>query len=756
MDTGYFLARTYFFLLFLHGFTYSFSSFPAVGVCPSRCDCQHPQHLMCANRGLPTVPPHSSNQEEVLVFSLGGNFIANISALDLARYTALVRLDLQFNRIQNIHREAFERLSSLEELYLGHNRLSHFEAGTLKPLKKLTVLYVNNNDILHVYQQLFTSLDHLVKLRLDGNRIESLQDSVFKDLTNLRYLHLESNNLQHIHKNAFSELAHLRFLNLSHNKLSTLRGALTFSHLQALTTLLLSGNAIRHVGNKMFQNLQRLSKLSLSNNSITHLGRRTLLGLSSLKELFVDGNELEEIPAELLDPLKLIEHLDISRNRISNVDSLAFMHLKHLQVLKLNDNILTSLSGDAFRLNPFLRDVDLRGNNWTCDCRMQALKSWMSAVHSEGKLLDVLVQCHHPASLRGTYLDNVNSSQLEAIGNRTHLGRGRGEPKESQGGKLWIKIMQDETGRKREEQVQRDQGGKEPELSPSIEHKESLRSKSRKRAKMGPKSKPQSQQGFPTPSHAGNQRRTPTPSVPSRERFDLLRMYHKWGPSVVTDPCVFNHIVITNVTVDQITSSTVVVYWTTRENLGLDEVQYRILFDRFGTPDRFPRYVYAPASSRSVTLQELSPDVTYMVCVEGVVAGSVCQVAPRDHCSGLVTLPEKHASATSDLQLLTVLTVAGNAVLLLVIGGVWLGRSLKKKLQRRKSAVHVRHMYSTRRPFRPNVASASVSADFTSYQSSRLARLIQPELGDLIEFPCDRFQDTGSSRRDNDLPRFSD
>ncbi|XP_054619969.1 TLR4 interactor with leucine rich repeats [Dunckerocampus dactyliophorus] len=770
MDTGYFLARVCFFLLSLRGFTSSSSSHD-VGVCPIRCDCQHAQHLMCANRGLHTVPLQSSKREEVLVFSLGGNFIGNISALDLVRYTALARLDLQFNQIRNIHHEAFESLSSLEELYLGHNHLANIQAGTLQPLKKLTVFYGNDNDIMHVTRELFASLEHLVKLRLDGNGIERLQDSVFKDLTNLRYLHLESNQLQHIHKNAFSKLAHLRFLNLSHNKLTALRGALTFSNLQALTTLLLSENAIQHVGNKVFQHLQRLSRLSLSHNRISHLDRGALLGLSSLRELLIDGNELGEIPSGLLDPLELVEHLDFSRNRISNIDSSAFMHLKHLRVLKLKNNILTSLSGDIFRLNNFLHDVDLHGNNWTCDCRLEGLKSWMSATHSQGKMLDVFVQCRHPASLRGAYLDNVNSSQLEATGNLTHLCRSRGGPEESQGGKVWMKMMQENRGRhpmqqqeetvgNREGQVQGDQGGTEPEPSPSIEQKkDSLRSMSpadvlRKRAKIGQKSTTaQSRQGFPTPSHAGNQRRTPTTSVPS---FDLLRMDHKGGAPVFTDPCVFNRLFITNVTVDQVTSSTVTVHWTTRANVGLDEVQYRILFDRFGTPDRFPRYVYVPGSSRSVTLQELRPDVTYMVCVEGVVAGSMCQVAPRDHCSGLVTLPEQHASATSDLQLVTVLTVAGNAVLLLVVGGVWLGRSLKKKLQRRKSAVHVRHMYSTRRPFRANTTSASVSADFTSYQSSRPARLVPPKLGDLIEFGCDRFQDTGSSCRDNDMSRFSD
>ncbi|XP_049891331.1 TLR4 interactor with leucine rich repeats [Epinephelus moara] len=831
MDTGNFLAGICFFLLSLNGLA---SSSPATSFCPDRCDCQHPQHLMCTNRGLRTVPkPAARVSEEVLIFSLGGNFISNISAFDFTRYSNLVRLNLQYNQIQNIHPKAFEKLSRLEELYLGHNLLSNIPAGTLQSLKKLTILCGNNNDIKKITPELFANLDTLVKLRLDGNSIESLQDSVFKSLTGLHYLHLESNKLQHIHRNAFSKLTNLRFLNLAHNKQSAVRNALTFSQLKALTTLLLSENEIQYVGNHVFQNLKKLSRLSLSNNRISRLESEALRGLSSLRELLIDGNELEEIPAGLLDSLERIEELDFSRNRISSVDSLAFKQLKHLRVLKLKNNMLTSLSGDIFALNNVLYDLDLHGNNWTCDCRLEELKRWMTAARSQGKLLTVFVKCHHPATLRGKYLDYVNSSQLQPLGNWTHLCRSQAGPEESRGGGVLVKVGGKEGGtadiinqegrgeegqveeaegvdlrqgsrdgvtmrnggekRKREGQVeveiQGDQGGLEMAEASSLQRKkpkkESLsprsqpaaeaagkRAKGRRRSNVISKTDPAptSTQGL-----AGNQDRsstdpnigfTTTSSVQSGEKFDLLRSDQEALP-VITDPCVFNRHFITNVSVDQVTSSTVTIYWTTRDHHrytpgsgpGLDEVHYRILFDRFGTPERFPRYVYARGTARSVTLRELSSDVTYMVCVEGVVGGSVCQVAPRDHCAGLVTLPEglsRGGLLTSDLQLVTVATLAGNAVLLLVIGGVWLGRSLKRRLQRRKTAVHVRHMYSTRRPFRPTVATASVSADFTSYQSSRPARLAPLEEGDLIEFPCDRFLDTNSVHRDSDMQRFTD
>ncbi|KAJ7991543.1 hypothetical protein DPEC_G00284970 [Dallia pectoralis] len=858
MDTGHFVAVACFLLFSCDGLL---SHSPTSTSCPERCDCQQAPHLLCTNRGLRAVPraPPSLVPEDVLVFSLGGNFIGNISAVDFTRYGNLIRLNLQYNQIETINPKAFETLAKLEELYLGNNQISAIPQRTLQSLKNLKTLYGNNNNIGNITPELFGNLQSLVKLRLDGNGIELLQDSVFKSLTNLHYLHLESNQLRHIHRNAFSKLTKLRFLNLAENKLQAVRNALTFSQLRSLSTLLLSENEIRHVANRVFQNLRKLSKLSLSNNKISWLESDALHGLSGVREFLMDGNELEDIPAGLLDPMERIEVMDFSHNKISAVDPLAFKHLKNLRVLKLKDNHLTSLSGNLFALNDGFLDVDLHGNNWTCDCRLGELKRWITSAHSQGKLMTVVVQCHHPATLRGKNLDFVNNSQLQHPGNWSYLCETETGPEENRGGRFLVREHKDirkereegeretergqgEASKDREDHrglgitvgvemsaieevsrvqgegeeegeeekgIQGDQGGPE-------ERQQSLSSNKKRRKKIfaSPRSQPppeakrdKRRKGFnpsggvlqthapplintspPTTSrpltlddqnrHGDHLSRpltklllaTSPPAPQKEELLDLLKPGQGDVSPEVTDPCVFNRHFITNVTVSQITSSTATVHWTTRAHRrftpgagpGPDEVHYRVMFDRFGMSDRFPRYVYARGGARSVTLHELIPDVTYMVCVEGVVGGSVCQVAPRDHCVGLVTFTEDSShrgTLASNLHLITVATLAGNAVLLLVIGGAWLGRSLRRKLKRRKSAVHVRHMYSTRRPFRGSMATAvAVSTDFTSFQSSRPPQLgTLDEGGDLIEFPCDRFLDNSSTRRDNsNMQRFSD
>lgn len=730
---------------------------------------------MCTNRGLRGIPQdRMRGTEEVEVFSLGGNFITNISIHDLAIYGNLKRLNLQFNQIHSIHPKAFEKLTKLEELYLGHNILSSIPIMTLQSLKKLTILYVNNNDIRKIPPGQFANLDNLVKLRLDGNALQILKDVDFKSLTKLHYLHLESNQLQHIHPHTFSKLSSLRFLNLSHNKQKALRNAVTFSQLKSLTTLLLSNNEIQYVQKGVFQNLQKLSKLTLSNNQISRLDSGALQGLSSLREFLIDGNKLEEIPAGTLDALEKVEELDLSRNSIAKVDALAFSHLKNLRVLKLKNNFLSSLSGESFSLNTRLHDLDLNGNNWTCDCRLEELQRWMTFAHSQGKLLSVFVQCHDPVMLRGKYLDFVNISLLQSVGNWTHLCQGPRVSEESTTGEVGTKPAKEfgsHTNVGAHVGVQGDQGGPNLEelavenVADGVRSQPVTRSAGRKRkAKQKSKVTPGTDSLSITATSLSiiNEISPTNISFISEYEghFNLLRL----NLPAITDPCVFNRNFILNVSVDQITSSTVRVHWATKDKYrytpNRNEIHFRILFDRFGTTDKFPRYVYAHGSVRSITLKELSSDVTYMVCVEGVVTGSVCQVAPRDHCTGLVTLAEgPKMKLTFDLHLVTIATLAINAMLLLVLGGVWFVRSLKRKLQKRKSAVHVRHMYSTRRPFRSaTMAAASVAADFSSYQSSCPPKLspLDDRDRDLIEFPCERFLESATARRGGEMQRFSD
>lgn len=842
----------------------SLSSHPLTSFCPGGCDCSDPRHLVCTNRGLRAVPmlahppakgeEEAEPQKEVLIFSLGGNFISNISSLDFSGLSSLLRLNLQYNQIQNIQPGAFQQVAKLEELYLGHNLLSALPTGTLGPLRKLRVLDGNNNLFSRIRPGTFSQgLQGLVRLRLDGNSIRVLQDQDLQGLTGLHHLHLDHNGLQHIHRRAFSGLVRLRLLSLEHNQLTTLSYPLTFAPLGALTSLLLSHNLLQQVSSRVFLRLGSLTTLSLSSNRISRLEAGALLGLSRLRQLLLDSNQLQVVPAGALDSLVHLEELDLSRNHISSVAPRAFARLGHLKVLRLQENLLSSLSGEVFALNPQLHTLDLRGNNWTCDCQLGGLKAWMFAVHDQGRLLrGSSLQCHHPEELRGKYLEDIESSELLHLPERPHLCRSRGGSERSResvgeaegesrqmevreeeqglqngdrqkGEEIWSREGQKEVGEEgwknealgeenqvrglqegsqeevevkeevEEEDIWRREGQREGEERAGLQGDEGgveisttkkPQKKKQQRESLRPRSQPAGEAN-PTESSNGRQRSkvaaeagswsessTNDSFPPSSTSHLLLRGAPPPPLPVVSDPCDFNLHFIANVSVGHVTSTAATIHWTCREHRrftpgpepgpdqgpGPEEVHFRILFDRFGATDRFHRYVYTAGSARSVTLRELLSSTTYMVCVEGVVRRSFCQVAPRDHCAGLVTLPAG-VMLTFDLQLAT-LAAANMALLLLLVGGACLGRSLRRKLQqrrRRRRGRSAAHVYATSRPFRH-------AAEF-SYRAP-----LRPEEqeGDLIQFPCDRFLEGGAGAasggggtgggayRDGSLTHFSD
>uniref|UniRef100_A0A8D0B685 TLR4 interactor with leucine rich repeats n=1 Tax=Salvator merianae TaxID=96440 RepID=A0A8D0B685_SALMN len=743
---------------------------PAVQpVCPEPCDCQQLQHLLCTNRGLRAVPK-TVEPQDILTYSLGGNFISNISAFDFHRLVALQRLDLQYNRIRTLHPKAFERLARLEELYLGNNLLSALAPGTLRPLGKLRILYINANEISYLNAASFAGLASLVKLRLDGNALGSLGDATFSGLTNLLYLHLEANRIRWLSRNAFAGLGKLRFLDLSGNEQILLRHADTFRPMRLLSTLLLSDNSMRQLGKGLFQHLANLSKLSLSGNRLAWLAPEAFAGLGALKELRLEGNLLSQLSATLLQPLHSLEVLDLSHNMLAALHPGTFDHLHKLRELSLQANVLTTVPGDLFAANSALFRLELEGNPWTCDCRLRGLKHWLGSWHSQGRLLTVFVQCHQPPALVGKYLDYLEDTQLLPPLNVSSCPDvvASPSPYSRTNSSFGLEVVQDRLSPLPSASTLQLMGSQKM-LAP-VPERESwanlVTSPTTSTSSLLMSTKPLSLPGAAWPRRAG--------------KHHLLSSVSSIPP-LVTDPCDFNKLFLFNLSVEAVSSHTVTVRWGVRPHRSprlLGPVRFRILFDRFGAAVKFQRFVYVPEwSEPTATLQELLPDTPYLICAEGLIGGRACPVAPRDHCAGLVTLPEEEAggaaavaggSQSLDHQLLTLVLLAVNALLLFLALAAWASRLVRKKVlgcRRRKAAspVHVRQMYSTRRPLRS--MGTGVSADFSGFQSHRPPRSTVCALSeaDLIEFPCERFMDSGaggnsSARRGEDhlLQRFAD
>ncbi|KAG9476208.1 TLR4 interactor with leucine rich repeats [Eleutherodactylus coqui] len=865
----------------------------SVEKCPEPCDCQHPQHILCSNRGLLSVPTssHFVGSAAIKTFSLGGNFIANISAIDFSNYYNLQRLDLQYNQIQFIHPKAFEQLTHLEELYLGNNLLPTLTTNALLPLKKLKVLNVNSNRLHNVSRTSLANLASLVKLRLDSNNIQILHGSPFMGLSNLLYLHLENNKISNISKNAFVGLVKLRLLSLSGNPLNSLRYPI-FLPLRSLSTLTMAGNDLQQLGPGVFNGLQRLSKLILNSNRISTLHSKALQGLGMLQELQLDGNSLSQLPEGLLASLQSLEVLNLSRNALSKLHPGTFNGLNRLRVLDLQHNMLSFLPGDIFSGNPTLYRLQLDANPWNCNCHLLGLKHWiLGTLHSRSRMLTVFVQCMEPWEVAGKYLDYLNDTFLEGVGGCTLSTTPPGlattiqedglvlhhstnqrmsdtsiEPLDqtmktvsklhlvppkstlpSRGSTLLQTLVsvQKVAGTKGPLNTKRE-GGTRRQNIPQTDKKRNIKTSVGSRNPYGanqdlmnpgqldPESQKQNPNTFQTATESLTQlhlkqveAQIPTSyklphSIPTAEHFyeqphetkeppfeakdlettgtlpsafdmtpsrdlnpessqevsivetlhqsplDSLQpsfdsvhpghseTLHQFAPLGLSDPCEFNKLHLVNLSVESVGSSTARVRWRTSVTHTHGQVLFRVLYERFGQSGRFQRFIYPRGHAESLTLLELTGDTPYLVCIESIINGRACPVAPREHCVGLVTLPSEDERPVLNYQMLALGLLALNALLLLLGFIIWGSRKAHKKWCRRRAPVHVRQMYSTRRPYRS--VGTGVSTDFSGFQSHR-PRTAVCALGeaDLIEFPgCDRFREGGNLHRDDLLQRFTD
>ncbi|MEE6465954.1 hypothetical protein FKM82_006765 [Ascaphus truei] len=843
--------------------------------CPEPCDCQHLQHILCSNRGLRAVPrsSHLLSLSGTKTYSLGGNFISNISALDFLRFPQLQRLDLQYNQIHFIHPKAFEKLAQLEELYLGNNLLPTLAPGAMAPLRKLKVLNVNGNRIHNVSRASFSNLGGLIKLRLDSNAIQTLQGSPFSSLSSLLYLHLENNRINSISKNAFAGLGKLRLLSLTGNPQTFLRHP-TFLPLRSLSTLTMASNHLQQLGPGVFQGLQRISRLILSSNRLSLLHSDAFLGLGVLQELHLDGNLLSQLPVGLLVPLQNLEVLNLSRNALSSLHPGAFNGLSRLRVLDVQHNTLSSLPGDTFSGNPALYRLQLDGNRWNCDCQLLGLKHWiLGTLHSRSRMLTVFVQCWEPPEVAGKYLDYLEDAYLQGgkgcilsttpagqeqgmfstSGHRdlvmpqSRRGEGRDQPRSGavvqnlkdvllpiptlpsvassaleplatrqpvSATKAALSTNKESVARHLGFEILQRGQGKDMQTAAATLHQPLPETMHPKEAKLhitqfypeSEKEHPstfQPHSGLPGTLHPPCETPHPDPLPPASKtvhqdnsavktfhhdlpaaslqpsskalhqgQTDLLQPAAETShsihtesetlrqaanfPSPLLDPCDFNKLYLVNLSVESVGSSTARVRWQTVESHTRGHVLFRVLYERFGQAGRFQRFVYPRGRAESLTLHELSGDTPYLVCVESLIGGRACPVAPRDHCVGLVTLPSEDDRPLLDYQMLALALLGLNTLLLLLGLVAWGSRLARRKWGRRRAPVHVRQMYSTRRPYRS--VGTGVSTDFSGFQSHR-PRTAVCALGeaDLIEFPgCERFREGGNPHREDLLQRFTD
>nr|XP_021200360.2 leucine-rich repeat-containing G-protein coupled receptor 5 [Helicoverpa armigera] len=266
-------------------------------------------HLDCANRGLKDLPDDLDYSAQVLLLS-NNNFRTFPPQL--------------------------QNFSRVETLDLSRNYLSHTIPNYLQDWDTLQTLNLSNN----LYDTWISNgRKYSIKnLDLSKNKINAIDDRSFTTMPNLHFLDLSENRINDLPPGVFSE---------AHN----------------LDSLILSRNYFSDV--PAFQS-PSLRSLHLSSCQIANLNVDSLIGMGSLVEIDLSINQLEEIPDNLAS--YTLQELNLSYNSINSLTDSSFSSLPHLAVLDLRGNEFRDVwSTSHFSSNPFLREVYVKGNRWSCE-----------------------------------------------------------------------------------------------------------------------------------------------------------------------------------------------------------------------------------------------------------------------------------------------------------------------------------------------------------------------------------------------------
>ncbi|KAA0200562.1 hypothetical protein HAZT_HAZT004559 [Hyalella azteca] len=423
--------------------------------------------------------------------SLSGNFLNSIPRVALENCSMINHLNLGHNRIEQIDPEDFSTWGdNLETLVLRNNRLSSIPANAFRHTPRMRELSLSFNRIVDVNQDSF--IDILASLEIleisFGFYRDDFPVTVFKPLTSLQWIALDNNNFRTIAETALYSFGELSYFNMDSNRLTRIPktlfhqnvhkklvdirmannfieelGTHTFHNLEALRTIVLTGNKIRKVKFEAFKNLPTVNTIAISSNQISEIEFQAFSGLTSLvelelqqnrlttfslnnfanfstnqsplslnlshnvlvelhpgsvglfamKSLDISHNHLKQVPVNFLHIfMQFLEKLDISYNRITKLDTSAFGPLEQLQLLMLQHNNIQQIRPGAFNNLQNVQLVDLSHNHLQalphmCFSDMLALRK-VDFSHNHLRALP-------PSVFTGTSVESLNFAYNEFV-----------------------------------------------------------------------------------------------------------------------------------------------------------------------------------------------------------------------------------------------------------------------------------------------------------------------------------------------------
>ncbi|KAK7071419.1 Leucine rich repeat, partial [Halocaridina rubra] len=162
-----------------------------------------------------------------------------------------------------------------------------------------------------------------------------------------------------------------------------------------VTEAFMDGNTMGALTSHALIGRKNLRVLHLNNSDISSIQNRTFNGLKNLQVLRLDHNQIEVLHGFEFVDLHGLRELYLNNNHLKHLSNVSFSPLRALELLRIDNNLLSTFPVWNLALNPFLLEVSLFNNPWSCECGYLAnLRAWLEANRIKATNAS-LVRCHH-------------------------------------------------------------------------------------------------------------------------------------------------------------------------------------------------------------------------------------------------------------------------------------------------------------------------------------------------------------------------
>lgn len=134
------------------------------------------------------------------------------------------------------------------------------------------------------------------------------------------------------------------------------------------TELYIDGNNFGELSEHSFIGRKNLKVLYANNSNVQVIYNTTFHGLKKLTILHLENNKILRFLGHELSALENLRELYLQNNRISFIGNRTFADLRKLEVLRLDNNKLIHFEIWELALNPYLVEIALADNLWSCEC----------------------------------------------------------------------------------------------------------------------------------------------------------------------------------------------------------------------------------------------------------------------------------------------------------------------------------------------------------------------------------------------------